>query len=200
MRDTKYVITTCEVDLSINDRDDSGFVSLLYKSFVCVFGYVQVLVTAAAGIVFYLLSDSSNKWLVAVLIVVVLFILSVFSTLMHASWTAYCDKSLDFPSVCQLRQAMPPYSTEQYLLLLGPSPLYFKNATAAVHLEVDEMEVLIGVGRVIDIQPNGKIQVLVSKIDGHDDAWASLAANWANMVKKILVRPEVPDAAMELLV
>lgn len=80
------------------------------------------------------------------------------------------------------------------LCLLESSELFSHDSLVSFYCVREEgYEELIGIGSVLNIQEDGKVQVIMSKIiDGHEDEVTRLMANESTALKSTRVKPNVP--------
>ena len=103
------------------------------------------------------------------------------------------------PKVVQGRNPPNQYPNAAALLLLQHSELFGHEAIVSVFYRNDDFEEFIGIGFVLTIQENGLIQIVVQKSLGEnlDHLWASIRANDANSVRRLLVKPSIPRTVGE---
>jgi hypothetical protein len=81
---------------------------------------------------------------------------------------------------------------DEILLLLDESELFGHNSLVSVYyVDASEFEELLGVGRVLNIQENRKIQVTFTA-RSNPDVTTRLASNDAAALRSIRVKPTVP--------
>lgn len=92
------------------------------------------------------------------------------------------------PAVRYVRKAV---SGHDLVLLLDPSELFSQNAVVSFyHLGDAGFEQFIGIGSVLNIQEDQRIQVAMSQtVDGYDDVLEGLQQNRSTMLEKIRVKP-----------
>jgi hypothetical protein len=170
-----------------------NFSEELYTSFLKTRGYpVGILSFLMTTLAFYFRIDDAIplKWLVP------LFMLSllVFMVLLDFASRAYHSATASLPVVKSATKAPELYPDAIALLLLDKSDLYGHESLVSIYSRDDEFEMLIGVGFVLTIQQDGRVQVVVmEKLDsGRDTLWTEIQANNANALKKIIVKPSIP--------
>ncbi|HEX8633803.1 MAG TPA: hypothetical protein VF703_06570 [Pyrinomonadaceae bacterium] len=179
------------------EASKNSFTSHLYVSFRASYGHV----TALLGIVLVFLSYFSipttqtitTRWLI---ISIVISLYLIFG-LLHAAWTAfYRDKDI-LPAV---RYAAPPPKAIQSslaLLVLDPSIIFSYDSIVGIYSVENEYERLIGLGKVINIQEDRKIQVLVTQDVDFGEQWKAII-NREVRLTNIRVKPTVPSFALEV--
>jgi len=98
------------------------------------------------------------------------------------------------PKVVQGRSPPSQFPNAAALLLLEHSDLFGHETVVSIFYRSDDFEEFIGLGYVLTIQENGLIQVVVNRSLGEnrDQVWASVRANDANCVRRLLVKPSFP--------
>lgn len=86
----------------------------------------------------------------------------------------------------------------EILCLLGPSPLFSVGmAVSFSWLDDHGFEVLVGLGQVINVQEDGKVQAaLVNPVPVYQDTLNGMANNDKRVLEKIRVRPYVSYQAL----
>lgn len=146
------------------------------------------------GIVIYLSPAASStvswKWVIASALIGVWLLLGITVAYVKAM-------SLARPSIPKLR-VVREISEGEYVLLFEPSDLFSYGIAVALYYRDDEnFEHLIAVGRVVNIQEGGLIQVgIISGIQGYEENLNSLYHNDVAAVRRVLVKPNLPVDVM----
>ena len=84
--------------------------------------------------------------------------------------------------------------SNRILCLLEPSDLFsFGTLVSIYYINPEGFEILIGLGEVINIQDDKKIQVLISDYyNPNREIIEKLSMNNATILKKILIKPNIP--------
>lgn len=171
----------------------------IWESFKKVWGVPAIFL----GIILSYLSwtqspDSTIKLSLFVLILSALLIIIV--TLLNLSINLY-NKSIEnkLPTIKLTRQ---PFNTDntQLLLLLEPSELFSFDSVVSIYKLDNEFEQLFGIGKVINIQENGMIQVgLIEVIESGSETLKKLANNDKELLEKMIIKPTIPNIAYNSL-
>ena len=88
------------------------------------------------------------------------------------------------------------------LCLLESSELFSYDALVSFYYIDDEnFEQLIGIGAVVNIQEDRKIQVaMFYSLEGHQEKAEKIAQNDAGILKKTRVKPNVPKTYLDMIV
>lgn len=171
----------------------------IWESFKKVWGVPAIFL----GIVLSYLSwtqspDSTIKLSFFVLILSTLVIVII--TLINLSINLY-NKSIEnkLPIIKLTRQ--PFYDdNSQLLLLLEPSDLFSFDSVVSIYKLDNDFEQLFGIGKVINIQENGMIQVgLIEVIGSGSETFKKLANNDKELLEKMIIKPTIPNFAFNSL-
>lgn len=138
----------------------------------------------------------SSIWLRAILAVAALAVASLLIlvlTFFNAAYESYQINRTYLPTILQSQES--PIEDESTLVcLLEPSRLFSYDIWVSFYTTAEHgFETLIGIGTVINIQEDGKIQVgLIHSVKGHEDAIQKLRQNDAASLKATVVKPTVP--------
>jgi len=183
---------------SIHSKQNATFSGLIIESFWLSQGAIVTFLGFVFTIIGFLFLPKELK--IGLRFVIPMAMVAVYMILVM-SFAAWSSFSHAFPVNPSLRYGLQPplgLPNAVALLLFDPSPLYAHDSIVSLYFLENEFERLIGVGRVYNIQEDGKIQVLVMRDMGFGNEWQSLAQNDAIKMKGIRVKPTVPSYAMEL--
>lgn len=178
-------------------RVKKTFGSLLYDSFRSTYGpFISLIGIILVFVGYYIVpsSETISAKHVLLIFVVLLYVNFIF---IHAAYIAHKNNRVLLPAVKYSSAPPIAYQPSVALLLLEDSELFSYDAIVGVYKSENEIEQLIGIGRVINIQENGKIQILVTNDLGYSSDWAQYITNNITLLQKMLVKPTVPAFAME---
>jgi len=170
-----------------------SFWHLVLSSFLKV-GVVVCMVGAfaLAIILWYIKPDVTVPIgiILPILIVCLLFIL----TFANVAYKTFSRFKHPLPKVIAGRKPPTYLSDTKALCLLEPSEFFSHNMLVSFYfIDEDNFERLIGIGEVINIQEDSKIQVLLRfPTPGHEEKIASLIKNDRTILHKLLVKPSIP--------
>ena len=102
----------------------------------------------------------------------------------------------------RFRECCTPRNTKgeaesQLICLLEPSDWFsYGLGVAFYYVNDDGFELLIGIGRVINVQDDGRIQVGVTRtIGGNDGVVAEIASGSKGKLERVRVKPSIPHDA-----
>lgn len=180
-----------------SNKNFSGF---LYSSFRATYGpFIGVIGFILMFVGYYVVPGTEKVELRHVLLISSIGIYLIFLAF-HSAYTAFVEERNYLPDVRYTSEAPRSYTSSVALMLLEPSKLFSYDAVVAIYQKKDEIEHLVGLGRVINIQENGNIQILVTHDLEYAEEWVDFKKNNATTLKKLLVKPTVPAFAMEAVI
>jgi hypothetical protein len=166
------------------------FGHLLWESFRRVWGVPAVVLALILTVVFWFYPPATQLPLGPVVIVFIcsFIILAVFADLAYRASTRLIRP---LPKVVHGRG---PIGNEILLCLLEPSELFSYNLAVSFYfIDNSGFERLIGIGGVLNIQEDRRIQVaLTDAAAGQDEVLDLLRQNDANVLSRMRIKPSIP--------
>lgn len=167
-----------------------SFWGLIWSSFLRVQGVLGVTITILLAVLF-----SPNKNISLSLVLPIgLFCVILILALGNAVYEALKISKHVLPVV--LVGGKPPnhISGAKLLCLIEPSELFSYDTFVSFYYLGDEnFEQLMGIGTVVNIQEDGKIQVVMTcSLDGYEENIEKLVQNDAGILKRTRVKPNIP--------
>lgn len=164
----------------------------VYRSFVRVNGFLLSLVSLVTTLLVFLFPPSLSISIKILLPSGIAFLL-VLIVLIDLSIRMYASNRI-LPPVKHGKTPPRFYPDAAALLVLDNSPLFSHDTLLSVYFNDDGYEILIGVGFVFNIQENGLIQAVITRIfgDQHGDVWDKVKANDGSILKRLIVKPSIP--------
>lgn len=148
-----------------------------------------------SGLGFYFLPNATFP-IQLVLPVVLVVILGV-SILIDLSLRAMARAGQEMPNAIMGRAS---HLEGIALILFEPHHSFYIEQTVTLLSKDDQFEVQCGVGYVLNIQSDGKIQVVVSRDFSPDKSfWKTIKANNGASLKSLVVKPGVPKSLNDRL-
>ena len=121
-------------------------------------------------------------------------------SLSHMSYTAVQRLSHRVPRVAYSRKGSGAFEDCVVVCLLEEAPLFGHGMAVSFYFKDSVgFEVLIGVGMVINVQDDRRIQVGLQKVaKGQEDAVGKLRSNDSDALQRLLVKPNVPAYRMDI--
>ncbi|HIF9354077.1 TPA: hypothetical protein ACX6RJ_002082 [Photobacterium damselae] len=174
---------------------DRVFASVLNRwgAAVAVIGLIGTL----APIYIDLTGTVGIKYVLA--IVIFGFVVLIF--LLRLAFEAHNDSMLKSPKVLGIQD--PPSTYKEYgeaLLVLEPSDLISHDSLVSVYY-IDQnqqsLELFVGLGRVLIVQNDKRIQILVLNTEESDKSITEIKSNAQNDLKFVFVKPSVPHRFLQ---
>jgi len=166
-----------------------SFWGLIWSSFLRVQG---VLIGVLAVLLWLFPPDKniSLRWALPIGLFCVILIL----TLGNAAYEAFKISKHVLPMVLVGEKPPKHISGAKLLCLIEPSELFSNGTLVSFYYIVDEsFEQLMGIGTVINIQEDSKIQVVMTySLDGYEEKIEKLVQNDAGILKRTRVKPNIP--------
>lgn len=176
-----------------------SFLGLIWSNFL----RVQVVVIGGVSIVLAFLlwhfSPSKNIPLglalpIGVLCVVLILILG------FAGHEAFKMSKRVLPRVILGRKSPTGNQKARVLCLLEPSEFFSYDALVSFYYIDEGFEELIGIGRVLNIQEDGRIQVIMTHSRTvREETAKKLGENNVDVLKKTIVKPSVPKSILDIV-
>jgi len=175
-----------------------SFCSQLYESFIVTYGpFFTILGFILTVIVFFVIPEEASVPFRYVIIIAVVGVYLIMWFL-HAGWSAFNKTENTLPRVRCAMQAPKDFPQAVGILIMEPSELFSYDSIVAIYSVEDEIERCIGIGKVLNIQEDKKIQVLVMR-QIENSGWDAILNNDANKLRNVMVKPNFPSFAMEVI-
>jgi len=175
-----------------------SFWGLIWSSFLRVQGVLSVVITFVLAVLLWVFSPDKNislRWVLPIGIFCVILILTLF----NAVYEAFKISKNVLPMVLFGESPPKNFPKAKLLCLTEPSELFSHGILVSFYCTDDHnFEQLIGIGEVVNIQEDSKIQVVMTfSLDGYDDKIEKLVQNNADILKKIRVKPNIPKIYLD---
>jgi len=178
---------------------DKTFTSLIWSSLLNSWGPVFTLIGIGLGFVSYFFVPAQDtialKWFLIILCAGFL-ILVIFA---RAAWEAHGNQIIHLPKVMYVKEPPKAFPTAFALFLVEPTPLFSYDAIVSIYYMEDGVERLLGVGKVINVQNDMKVQVLVLEDYDFGDKAESIKNNSKDELKKLIIKSSIPGFLLEAL-
>lgn len=136
------------------------------------------------------------QWVIPGALVCIIIILTVG----NAAYQSFTRAKPLLPGVIYAREPYAGLEDAKALCLLEPSVLFSHNTFVSFYfVGDDEFERFMGIGRVVNIQEDGKIQAALLHVStGLEAEVQELSQNHAAVLGKIRVKPNIPWGPLEL--
>ena len=176
---------------------NNKFSSLIWSSIIKSWGATLTIISFLAIIISYFVVPAQDtvalRWLV-ILFFISLFVIAVFA---RAAWEAHSNQIIQLPKVMYVKEPPKAYSTACALFLIEPTPLLSHDAVVSIYYLEDEVEKLVGIGKVINVQNDLKVQVLVLQNYDFGEKLNLIMNNSKDELKKLIIKSSIPSFVME---
>jgi hypothetical protein len=164
-----------------------NFSSLIWSSFLKIGGVPTAIIALVVTVAAWLFSPNINIPLGVALPVLILCIMAIL-TFANAANESFKMSERILPKIV--------YGTtfqEKVLCLLEPSEFFSHDTLVSFYYIENSFEKLIGIGTVINIQEDGKIQVsMTNPVEAFDDVITKLGLNDNTILNNTKVKPNIP--------
>ena len=172
---------------------EKNLVGLIWLSFRRVQGPLLAVLAIILAIVLWQFSPNKKVGLDIILPIGILVIVLII-TLFESVYEALKMNRYILPKMILGREM-----SSQLICILEPSPLFSHDALVSFYFN-DGFEQFVGFGRVINVQEDGKIQViLINSLPDHSDIIKKLSLNDSTILSKMIVKPTVPMSIQNYL-
>lgn len=166
---------------------------LLWRSFMKTGGFVMTALGLAAAFVSSFFNQHVRVSVVSIALVVTVGIIAA-STLLHAATVAHAAALKRLPRVRLAKKPPASYRGVVAVLLLDASELFSADILVSIyHVEDEDYEAPVGIGRVTTIQDAGFIQIAVTNVVPEYAAlFERVLGNENKALRSLIVKPHVP--------
>ncbi len=176
----------------------TSFGELLWSSVASTWGPIITIVGIALSFIGYFVAPETEtiplRWFL-VIICICLLLLAIF---IRAAWEANKNQKIQSPRVIYVKDPPKAFSDAFALFLVEPTPLLSYDAIVSIYYLEEGMEKLVGVGKVINVQNDQKVQVLVLRDYDFGDKAKAIKNNSKNELEKLIVKSSIPSFMMEV--
>jgi hypothetical protein len=176
-----------------------SFGTLVWEALCKTWGGIITFIAFIASIgAFYIIPENTTIELNIILPILIcgFFIIVLMS---RVAWDAHQNVQTNSPKVIYVKDPPKAYENACALFLLAPNQQLSHDAIVSVFYLEDELERLVGVGRVINVQDDKKVQVLITANYDFGDRLAPIKNNSKKELDKLIVKTSVPSFIMEAL-
>lgn len=156
-------------------------------------GALITLVGAIASFIGFFVVPSTDTVPLNISLVILFGVLVVLGVFVRAAYDANKDSAVILPKVRMVIEPPASYRDASALLLLEPTELLSYDSIISLYYVDGGIERLSGIGKVVNIQNDKKIQVILVKDAEFSAKIEELKANRADDLTKLIVKPSVPS-------
>jgi hypothetical protein len=169
------------------------FTDRIWSAALKSWGALITIVGVVASLLgFFIIPDTETVPLNAVLVFIfgIFIILGIF---IRAAYDAHNNTQILLPKVKTVIDPPASYKDACALLLLEPTELLSHDSIISLFYIDGGIERLTGIGKVVNIQNDKKVQVIIFKDSEHDDKVKALKSNQPEDLENLIVKPSIPS-------
>lgn len=173
------------------------FSERLWKAILKSWGGAITLISFVASIAAYFVVPNTATVKMNIFFVIVMILVALIIVLFRAAYDANTDASVILPKVRRVISPPKSYEKASVLLIVDPSNYLSHESSVTLFMLEDDYEQLIGVGVVINVQNDKKVQVAIYKNDESEELLSQLKENKKHDLERLILKPSVPRAFLE---
>lgn len=166
--------------------------SVIMQSIFQTWGALIALLSLLLAVLGWLLVPADSSIDLRLFVAIMSLASFVVTTLARAIWIVFNEIKVSRPRVRFVKSPPQAYSESFALLLLDPIKTLAYDAVASIYYLENEIEKLVGLGKVINIQEDGKVQLLVVVDYDFSDKLPKLCSNSSDELEKIIIKNTIP--------
>jgi hypothetical protein len=170
-----------------------NFSERIWTSALKSWGALFTIIGVIASIISFFVVPSATTLPLNWTLVIVILLVSLVSIFARAAFDAHTDSKMTLPKVRTVIDPPSSYSEASALLLLDPTELLSHDSIVSVYYNDSGIERLSGIGKVVNIQNNKMVQVILIKDAEFSKKVDALKANKPEDLEKLIVKPSVPS-------
>lgn len=182
------------------------FSSLLWESSLKSWGGIIGVLGLLASLLSYFITPNESVVKTKIVMVVIMLLASILIIAIRAAWIA-TDKAntaavqmshkLSSPKVIHVRDAVKPYNNCHALFIIDPTSLLSHDALVSVYYLENNFEKFVGIGKVINVQEDKKVQVIVTDNYDFEDKLDRIKSNSSEDLDKLIIKTSIPSSILE---
>jgi len=171
----------------------TSFLGVVWQTFVRLYGPVLAFLGIAISLTVWVVKPDARVP-VAVIVPAGLVAVILLLVLLEAGRSAWHLRTPGLPRVLYATAAMPGLPRVQLVCLLEPSEMFSHGVQVGFYFQnEDGFELLVGIGRVLNVQDDKRVQVgLTRALPGQEATVNQISQNARNVLEKVRVKPWVP--------
>ncbi len=174
-----------------------SFTQRLWSAAIKSWGGLITFLGFIAAILAFFVTPESDFVPMNVFIVCVFVAMIIIGILLRAAFEASSNSTLILPKVRKILDAPAGYKNYSALFLVDPSNFLSHDSTVSIYSIDDDFEQFIGLGVVINVQNDKKIQIVVLNAEDSQSLIDSLKSNKRHDLDRLVLKPTIPKAFLE---
>lgn len=181
-------------------KNTDSFKTFVWRSFKKSYVLYMTILGFVGSIIFWIFKPDGTvelKYAVTILFIILITLL----TFIHLSYSLYKSRNPQLPAIIFGREPYGIFVNTKGICLLEPSDLFSYDSFVSFYYIGDEQfEQQIGIGSVVNIQDNKRIQVVIEEIfEGQENIVERLKNNDKSIMSKVIVKPNIPKSYLALI-
>lgn len=173
------------------------FSSLLWESAVKSWGGIISILGLSATILSFFIIPNESVIKVRFIMIVVMVMSSLLIIALRAAWLSHQLTNLPTPKVIYVKDAIKPYCNCHALFVIDPTPLLSNDALVSVYYLEHGFEDFVGLGKVINVQDDKRIQVVVTDNYNFEDRLDKIKGNLRGELDKLVIKTSIPSFILQ---
>ncbi len=169
----------------------------IWKALLKTWGAVFSIVSLAASVFVYFVAPDTDTIKMNIFFVVIFLFFGIIIILLRALHDANTDAKVNLPKIRKVLDPPRSYDKASALLLVDSSNLLAHDSSVTLFMLEDDYEQLIGIGIVINIQDDKKVQVALFKNNESEQLINQLKENKKHDLERLILKPSVPRSFLE---
>ena len=174
-----------------------SFSDRIWSAFINSWGILIALIGFVASILTYFVAPKTDTVQLNIFLVVLFVMTAIIVILFRSLFEVHNDSALQLPKVRKVLKPPSAYKKASALLLVEPCTLLSYDSSVTLFSIEDDYESLLGIGVVINIQNDKKIQIALYENNQSIEAITQLKENKKHDLDRLVLKPSVPKAFIE---
>lgn len=172
------------------------FGNLIWESLLAVSNIVIALISLSATIIAFFIVP--NETVIQVRFAMIVFMACFFITIiaLRTAWLAYQLSNSPSPKVIYVKDAPKPYCDCHALLVVDPTLLLSNDAIVSIYY-LESFEKYVGLGKVINVQDDKRIQIVVTHNYNFEDKLNKIMSNSKEELERLVIKTSIPSFILQ---
>nr|WP_181716980.1 hypothetical protein [Psychrobacter sp.]QJS05494.1 hypothetical protein [Psychrobacter sp.] len=177
------------------------FGSLLWESALKSWGGIIGILGFLASVLSYFIIPAESVIKTKFVMIVIMVITSILIIAIRAAWIA-TERSnqisnIPSPKVIHVINAIKPYCNCHALFIIDSTSLLPYDALVSVYYLEHGFEKFVGLGKVINVQDDKKVQVIITDNYDFEDKLEKIKGNLSEDLAKLIIKTSIPSSILQ---
>lgn len=181
--------------------EQNPFSNILWESTLKSWGGTLTFLGFTSSILSYFVIPNEANIPLRFVVVLVALLLLLLIIVLRAAWIAHQKSNLrpdlTIPKVIYVKDPPKLYSKATALLLIEPTQLLSNDATVSVYYLEGNYEKFVAIGKVINVQDDKKVQIIITDNYDFEDELAKIKQNSTEELDKLIVKTSIPSFILQ---